>query len=154
MMTYRAAAYVGAIDHFQDLTDGSSLHGIPFIWCPSEKSDMLQVYSLTAVRQISAEADTVKTPGQHMEHEPAYEFLSGNDKEFLSVVVSIVCVSDADIGTADPFDPGVADSCTVGIACKISHSIAVAIKGLLDKRQPWYGIKLVNKSFPGGRLLQ
>ena len=153
-MTYRAAAYVGSIDHFQDLADGFPLHGISRIRCPSKETDMPQVFSLAAVSQISAEADTVKTLWQYMEHEPAQEFLTGNNKEFLSVLVSIIRIVDADICAIDLLDPGVADSCTVGIACKVFHSIAVAIKGLLDKRQPWYGIKLVNKSFPGGRLLQ
>ena len=140
MMTYRTDAYVGPVDHFQDLTDGFALHGITFVWCPSKEPDMLQIFSFTAIRQVSTETDTVKTPGQHMEHEPADEFPTGNHKEFLSVLVSIIRITDADICAVDLLDPGVADSCAVGIASKIFHSITVAIKSLLYKRQPCYGI--------------
>ena len=79
-MAYRATAYIGSIDHFQDLANYFSPHRVAFVRSPHEESDMPEVCCLAAISQVSAETDTMEPLWQYMEHKAADEFLTGNDK--------------------------------------------------------------------------
>ena len=118
-------------------------YSFPLYWVSringsTEPMDMFQCFCFPAIREISAEPDSVEALWQHMLQEKPNKFFTRYRFYFLFVAVGIIHISKKNFIFRNAFDTAVADRCTISITGKVFHGIPVSVESFFYKGAPLF----------------
>ena len=139
--TCRADAAVRSVDHFEKLRHALAFRRISCVGCSRQISDECKAFRFFAVTEVSAEAYSMNTFWQDMEHEASDEFRSAENHLLLPAVVRIVLVGKRYSFSGDIRYSCIADRSTISIAGEVFDGITVAVEGFFDKGNPVFSVE-------------